>query len=101
MEYVVFPMKGPGGKVAILLDYIVSIWSSEDGTSAYLGMNFEPSESIEVNVPFAEVMAWFDHYKDEGEDEDDGDVRDDVAGAASDVWSDTGVRLVSTEEAGG
>ncbi len=69
MEYVVFPLKGTTVKVAILLDYIVAIWSSEDGTSAYLGMNFDPQEAIEVNVSFEEVMAWFDHYVESGNEE--------------------------------
>ncbi len=75
MDYVIFPTKGSTAKVAILMDYIVAIWSSGDGTRSFLGLNFDPSEAIEVNTPFEEVMAWFDHYAETGNGENNETVR--------------------------
>ncbi len=101
MEYVVFPMKDSTVKVAILLDYIVAIWSSEDGTSAYLGMNFDPQEAIEVDTPLEGVMAYFDHYTETTKgDKDNGNIRDNLAGSTGGTRSGLSVRLVETESSG-
>ena len=99
MEYVVFPLKNSKAKVALLLDYIVAIWSSEDGQSSFVSMNFDAEDTIEVNTPFEDVLAWFDHYTETAEEEEDenGNVRHAVAKPRRGSRGHPDLRMVETE----
>ncbi len=97
MDFAVFPTSGPGGYVAVLLDLVAMIWPSADGRSTFLSQSYDPTECVEVNIPFLEMMDWFDHFiiepAEETEDGNDGDIRrsGDAGGSAS------GLRLVQVE----